>query len=86
MESTTFRCRGAVGFLPPSSEGELLVGLQKIVKEEGNKIGMKTGEAVRHLSQDPAQPLAVSKKNRIINTFWMTALKFLAAKMQLNKS
>ena len=30
-----------VGFVPPSPGGELLAGLQKIVKEEGNKIGMK---------------------------------------------
>ena len=30
-----------MGFVPPSPGGELLAGLQKIVKEEGNKIGMK---------------------------------------------
>ena len=30
-----------MGFVPPSPGGELLAGLQKIVREEGNKIGMK---------------------------------------------
>lgn len=30
-----------MGFVPPSPGGELLSGLQKIVREEGNKIGMK---------------------------------------------
>ena len=36
-----YRPHDAVGFVPPSPGGELLAGLQKIVREERNKIGMK---------------------------------------------
>ena len=48
-----------VGFIPPSPGGELLAGLQRIVREEGQKIGMKiklveqTGVSVRALLTKP---------------------------------
>ena len=48
-----------VGFIPLSPGGELLAGLQRIVREEGNKIGMKiklveqSGVAVRALLTRP---------------------------------
>ena len=48
-----------VGFIPPSPGGELLAGLQRIVREEGNKIGMKiklveqSGVSVRALLTRP---------------------------------